>query len=86
MARRIRQVNNRDKRTKTVPQKTYLTTRRLTTAARTAGRKAAAQAMITMGFVVIADNGWVIRKYSDGRIEKLEPLATKETKLHLRQL
>lgn len=52
----------------------YLTKRRLASAARTGIRKAARETMRIMGYTVIAENGWVIRKYADGRIEKISPI------------
>jgi hypothetical protein len=57
----------------------YLTKRRLAGAARTGIRKAAAETMHVMGYTVIAENGWVIKKYADGRIEKLSPIETVNT-------
>jgi hypothetical protein len=57
----------------------YLTKRRLASAARTGIRKAAAETMHVMGYTVIAENGWVIRKYADGRIEKLSRIETVNT-------
>ncbi len=52
----------------------YLTKRRLASAARTGIRKAAAETMKVMGYTVIAENGWLIKKYADGRIEKISPI------------
>lgn len=57
----------------------YLTKRRLASAARTGIRKAAAETMHVMGYTVIAENGWVIKKYADGRIEKISPIETVKT-------
>ena len=52
----------------------YLTKRDTVRLARAAGVKAAAKAMNVMGFVVVAENGWVIRKYNDGRKERIAPV------------
>lgn len=48
----------------------YLTKRTVVAKAKTAGKKAAA-AMHTMGFVVTIEKGWVIKKYADGRTERI---------------
>ncbi len=61
----------------------YLTKRRLASAARTGIRKAAADTMEVMGYTVIADNGWVVKKYADGRIEKMSQIGTVNTKENL---
>lgn len=52
----------------------YLTKRRLISAARTGIRKAAEETMQIMGYTVIAENGWVVKKYADGRTEKISPI------------
>ena len=54
----------------------YLTKRRLASAARTGIRKAAVETMELMGYTVIADNGWVVKKYADGHIEKISQIET----------
>jgi len=64
MAKSKKRANNR----------VYLTKRRLASAARTGIRKAAEETMRIMGYTVIAENGWVVRKYADGRIEKISPI------------
>jgi hypothetical protein len=60
------------------PTKTYLTKRRLASAARMGIRIAAANTMNVMGYTVVAHEGWVVKKHADGTIEKLTPLATQE--------
>lgn len=52
----------------------YLTTRLFIRAAKKASDEAADKAMETMGYVVIGLDGWVVKKYKDGRIERLEEL------------
>ena len=52
----------------------YLTKRRLVSAAKAGFRKAAAETMEVMGYLIIAQDGWVIKKYADGRIERLSPI------------
>ncbi len=52
----------------------YLTKRRLASAARAGVRKAAKETMKLMGYNVIAHEGWVVKKYADGHIEKISPI------------
>ncbi len=52
----------------------YLTKRILTKAARTGFTNAAANTMQVMGYNVIVHRGWVVKKYADGRIEKIKKL------------
>ena len=54
---------------------TYLTKRVLVSAARAAGKEAATNAMRVMGYVVVVLNGAVVKKYADGRIEPIGPIA-----------
>ena len=62
---------------------TYLTKRRLMSAAQTGIRLAAANTMKVMGYAIVAHEGWVVKKYADGTIEKIEPLANQEENLHI---
>ena len=57
----------------------YLTKRRLVSAARTGARKAAQETMRIMGYTIIAHKGWVVKKYKDGHIEKISPLEAAKT-------
>ena len=52
----------------------YLTKRILVSAAKRGVREAAAETMQIMGYLVIAQDGWVVKKYADGRIERIEPI------------
>jgi hypothetical protein len=52
----------------------YLTKRILISAASQGIRAAAAETMEIMGYVVIAMDGWVVKKYSDGRIERISKI------------
>ncbi len=54
--------------------KPYLTKRLLVSAAKRGIRKAAVETMQIMGYIVIAQNGWVVKKYADGRVEQIEPI------------
>lgn len=49
----------------------YLTKRMLVNAAAKGFKKASEEAMQLMGYIVIAQDGWVVKKYADGKIEKL---------------
>ena len=56
----------------------YLTKRILVSSARRAGLKASKEAMQIMGYIVVAQDGWIIKKFADGRIEKLEAIEPAE--------
>ncbi len=49
----------------------YLTKRILISAAKRGFKEAAEEAMQLMGYTVIAQNGWVVKKYANGTIEKI---------------
>ena len=55
-------------------QKAYLTKRLLLSAAKRGIREAAEETMQVMGYVIIARNGWVVKKYADGRVETITPI------------
>ncbi len=55
----------------TIDGHAYLTKRTIVAKAKTAGKKASAAAMLTMGFVITVEKGWVIKKYADGHIERI---------------
>ena len=48
----------------------YLTKRKIVTKAKAAGKAAAKNAMDIMGFVVTTHNGWVVKQFPDGKIER----------------
>jgi len=52
----------------------YLTKRTVVAKAKTAGKKASLAAMQKMGFVVTIQKGWVVKKYADGRIERINAI------------
>lgn len=54
----------------------YLTKRRVASAAKRGIRRAARRAMVVMGYIVVVQDGWVVKKFPDGTIEKIEPLAS----------
>ena len=55
--------------------KAYLTKRKLTSAARRGIRKAAEDTLNAIGYNVVVQNGWVVRKGKDGSITNLKRLA-----------
>ena len=57
------------------PKTAYLTKRILVSVARAAIRKASDSAMDIMGYVVKAENGWVIRVDKDGTRKRLTKIS-----------
>ena len=56
------------------PKLKYISTRLVSRKSRSAFQEGARRAMKTNGYVVIALDGWVVKKYSNGNIERLEEL------------
>lgn len=54
----------------------YLTKRVIVSKAKSAGKFAAKNAMELMGYVVTVKDGWIVREYQNGKIEKVEKLQT----------
>ena len=54
----------------------YFTKRIARTAARIGFNNASKETLAVMGYNVIAQDGWVVKKYSDGLIEKIKPIQT----------
>ena len=52
----------------------YITKRIVKRVAKSAFTKAAKESMAIMGYNVIAHEGWIVKKYADGKIEKLNPI------------
>jgi hypothetical protein len=52
----------------------YLTKRILRSAARSGVRQAASETMKFMGCNVVVEGTWVIKKYMDGKTERIEPV------------
>ena len=71
--------SKRDKR----EARNYLTKRRTASAARRAFRKAAAKTMQVMGYTLVVYKGWLVKKYADGHIEKIEPIASPKETSHI---
>lgn len=55
-------------------KKAYLTKRRMDSASKKGIQEAIDRAMATSGSIVAVSEGWVIRKFEDGRVEKIEKL------------
>lgn len=56
----------------------YLTKRILFRRTNKALKEAAEEAMELVGYVVVAESGWVVKKYQDGRIEQIKRLEVVE--------
>jgi hypothetical protein len=52
----------------------YLTKRIVVRAARRGIKEASKETMNAMGYNVIAKDGWVVKKFQDGSIEKINPI------------
>ena len=60
-------------------KKEYLTKRLLKRGSKKAFKLASKEAMEANGYVVIVVDGWVVKEFADGKIEKLEKLDTELT-------
>jgi hypothetical protein len=54
----------------------YLTKRILISASRAAGKKAEINAMKLMGYTVVVHDGWLVNKFQDGHMEKIEQIGS----------
>jgi hypothetical protein len=52
----------------------YLTKRILLSAAKSGVKQAAKETMDIMGYVVVAHEGWIVKKFADGSIEWIAPI------------
>ena len=57
-------------------KKKYISKRLVERKSKSAFKSAAKKAMTDIGYVIIVEDGWVVKKYSDGEIEKIEELNT----------
>lgn len=57
----------------------YISKRLVLRGSKKAFKQAARQAMEENGFVVIAKDGWVVKEFSDGTVEKIEKIDTTTT-------
>jgi len=69
------------KKVKTARQKgkPYLTKRVLVSAAKAGVRQAAKDTMEVMGYTIIAEDGWVVRKDLKGNTERIEQIPLSAT-------
>ena len=58
----------------------YLTKRILVNAARKGVSKAARETMDVMGYVIEAQNGWVVKMFPDGTIIRISPIQPSENR------
>lgn len=54
----------------------YLTKRTLVRNSEKAIQKASEEAMETVGYVIVARDGWIVKEHKDGSIEQIEKLKT----------
>jgi hypothetical protein len=54
----------------------YIRTRLVKKQSQIAFQEGAQKAMAVNGYVVIAQQGWIVKKYSDGKIEKIKEIDT----------
>lgn len=64
-------------------EKKYLTTKLVKQKATEAFKKGAELAMETNGFVIVAHEGWIVKKSDSGLIEKIEEIEVKSNSLKL---
>lgn len=53
----------------------YISTRLVSRKSKIAFQEGARRAMAANGYIVIVNDGWVVKKFSDGKIEKIEQLS-----------
>jgi len=61
----------------------YISTRMVSRKSKSAFQEGAKNAMNVNGYVVVAHEGWVVKKYSDGRIERMQELDNNDQNLEL---
>lgn len=79
MAKRIKLTTESGNRRKSV----FLTKRKLISVTKSGIQQAASDTMKVMGYTVVVDKGWVVKKFPDGTTEKLEKIAKEKTALRL---
>jgi len=60
-------------------KKKYVSTQLVSRKSGSAFQEGARIAMKTNGYVIIAEDGWVVKKFSNGNTEKLEQLESNES-------
>ncbi|MDD5363526.1 MAG: hypothetical protein PHN88_15495 [Ignavibacteria bacterium] len=56
------------------PATPYLTTRILESALKKAARNLTERAMLVRGYIVTTEKNWVVKKYKDGRVERIKKI------------
>jgi hypothetical protein len=64
-------------------KKEYITTRLVESKSKKAFKESAEKAMESNGYVIIAFEGWIVKKTADGAIEKLRPIDRSADNLQL---
>jgi hypothetical protein len=64
-------------------KKEYITTRLVESKSKKAFKESAEKAMESNGYVIIAFEGWIVKKTADGAIEKLRPIDRNADNLQL---
>jgi hypothetical protein len=64
-------------------EKEYVTKRLLKRGSKRAFKTASKEAMKANGYIVVVADGWLVKEYADGRIERLEELDTEQENLEL---
>jgi hypothetical protein len=64
-------------------EKEYVTTRLVENQSKKAFKEGAKKAMKSNGYVIIAHDGWVVKKSEDGQIEKLKQISQETTDLQV---
>ena len=54
----------------------YLTKRTLVQKSERAIQEASEKAMETIGYIIVARDGWIVKEYQDGTIERIKELET----------
>lgn len=58
------------------PKKKYISKRLVERKSKVAFKSAAKKAMTNIGYVIVVKDGWVVKEYSNGKVEKIEKLSS----------
>ena len=56
--------------------KTYISTRLIKKSSKIAFEEGAKKAMEAVGYVLVAENGWLVKKFSNGSVQQIKQLET----------
>lgn len=62
---------------------TYITTRLVRSKSAQAFKEGAEQAMDAVGYIVVVEDGWVVRKFKNGNTERIKPINSADSDLVL---